>query len=166
MAKMTKTIPMPSTDRDSKAGKAGPALGLAEVKSGTTSRVKIKEATEVPPKEEIEPDPLLIYMAKAVLKRRKEMGLTQLQLSQKAGCNSTAIFMVEGAKHNMTIRSVMLLAAALDLQVSDFFPRSTPRNAAKMAEVSEVLTDMAGRFAIQVRSLERLAVEMKEDAQQ
>ena len=94
------------------------------------------------------------------------MGLTQLQLSQKAGCNSTAIFMVEGAKHNMTIRSVMLLAAALDLQVSDFFPRSTPRNAAKMAEVSEVLTDLAGRFAIQVRSLERLAAEIKDDAQQ
>ncbi len=166
MAKLTKTIPMPSTDRESRTGKAGLDLGLVEVKSGTTSRTKLKQANESSTKEEIEPDPLLIYMAKAVLKRRKEMGLTQLQLSQKAGCNSTAIFMVEGAKHNMTIRSVILLAAALDLQVSDFFPRSTPRNAAKMAEVSEVLTDLAGRFAIQVRSLERLAAEIKDDAQQ
>lgn len=165
MAKVTKNIPMPSTNRDPKAGKAGLDLGLAGVKSGT-NRLKIKEAGETLPKEEMEPDPLLLYMGRAVLKKRREMGLTQLQLSQRAGCNSTAIFMVEGAKHNMTIKSVIQLAAALELQVSDFFPRSTPRNAAKMAEVSEVLTDMAGRFAIQVRSLERLAAELKDDAQQ
>lgn len=166
MAKVTKTIPMPSIDSEPKGGKAKLRLEAAEVKNGKNGHTNIEEFGETVPKEGIEPDPLLIYMAKAVLKRRKELGLTQLQLSQKAGCNSTAIFMVEGAKHNMTIRSVMLLAAALDLQVSDFFPRSTPRNAAKMAEVSEVLTDMAGRFAIQVRSLERLAAEMKDDAQQ
>jgi DNA-binding XRE family transcriptional regulator len=144
---VTKTIPVSSTNREPK-----------------TTRVRASAAALQ--NEERQPDPLLIYMGKVVVNRRRELGLTQLQLSKKAGCNSTAIFMVEGAKHNMTIKSVMQLAAALDLQVSDFFPRSTPRNAARMAEVSEVLTDMAGRFAIQVRSLERLAAEIKDDAKQ
>jgi transcriptional regulator with XRE-family HTH domain len=147
MAKVTKTIPVLSTNREPK-----------------TSRVRASAAALQ--NEERQPDPLLIYMGKVVVNRRRELGLTQLQLSKKAGCNSTAIFMVEGAKHNMTIRSMMLLAAALGLQVSDFFPRSTPRNAARMAEVSEILTDMAGRLAIQVRSLERLAAEIKDDAKQ
>jgi len=126
MAKVTKNIPMPPSDREPKAGKAGLALATAAAKNDG-DRIKSKETSQILPKKAIEPDPLLIYMGRAVLKKRTEMGLTQLQLSQKAGCASTAIFMVEGAKHNMTIKSVMLLAAALDLQVSDFFPRSTPR---------------------------------------
>ncbi|NPD66351.1 helix-turn-helix domain-containing protein (plasmid) [Lichenicola cladoniae] len=149
---------MPLSDREPKAGKTESPLA--------TSMAKNKDSGKTTSNGDVEPDPLLLYMARAVLKRRKEMGLTQLELSRKAGCNSTAIFMVEAAKHNMTIKSVMLLADAMDLQVSDFFPRSTPRNAAKMAEVSEVLTDMAGRFAIQVRSLERLASELRDDAKQ
>jgi transcriptional regulator with XRE-family HTH domain len=165
MVKVTKTPPMPSSEPKPKAGKTETAPVPSKAKN-TAEPSGLKDSLSSTAKEESPPDPLLLYMARTVLKRRKEMGISQLELSRRAGCNAMAIFMVEAAKHNMTIKSVMLLAQAMDLQVSDFFPRSTPRNAAKMAEVSEVLTDMAGRFAIQVRSLERVAAELRDDAQQ
>src|ERR1700712_197451 len=112
MAKSIKNISMPSTNRQPRLDKAKPDVSAAAARNGST-RETIGESTETIPKEETQPNPMLLYMARAVLKRRTEMGLTQLQLAHKAGCNSTAIFMVEGAKHNMTIKSVMLLAAAL-----------------------------------------------------
>lgn len=125
-----------------------------------------KKAGVAPTPPETERDPVLVYVGEAVFKARKELGLTQLQLSKKAHCNATAVFMVESARQNMTLKSLMQIAAALNLQVGDLFPRSMPRTAAKLKEVAEVLTDTTGRIAIHLRTIDRLVAELNEEAGQ
>jgi len=147
-----------------KSAKAGP--GRASTGKMMTAKVKpaVQENLEPKAGPEADPDPVLVYIGQTVLKARKKMGLTQLQLSKKAGCNSTAVFMIETARQNMTIKSLMQLAAALDLQIGDLFPRTAPGMTAKLKELAEVLSDSSGRIAIQLRNIERIVGELNEEA--
>jgi len=74
-----------------------------------------------------EMDYLLICNVKDL---RKEIGLTQLQLSQKMkladGFVSKVETFIERAKYN--IRHLPLLAKALDCEISDLFPKQIPKN--------------------------------------
>jgi transcriptional regulator with XRE-family HTH domain len=109
-------------------------------------------------------DPTLVYVGNVVRKARKAKDLTQLQLAKICGFNSAAVFMLEAGRQNMTLRNLMTVAAKLDLKVGDLFPRSTPRTAAKLAELREVITDVKDRVQSQLRLLERVSKELDEEA--
>jgi ribosome-binding protein aMBF1 (putative translation factor) len=108
-------------------------------------------------------DEVVDFVAKTVVRARKDMGLTQLELSKKCEFNATAIFMLEGSKQNMTLRGLVTLATALGLQVGDLFPRSTARTAAKLTELAEVIDDVGGRIGTHTRTLERIARELRQE---
>ncbi len=162
MAKPTKTPPATPAHKQVAAAPAKTEAGPAKVPQG---RPKLQTAGSGKKRPEINMDPTLVYMGKAVLKARKEMGLTQLELSKKVNCAPAAIFMVETARHNMTIKSIMLLAQALNTQTGDLFPRTLPRNAARLKEVAEVLTDSSSRIASQLRTIDRLIVELNDESE-
>ncbi len=148
------------------AQKVVPAKSIPRAKKAPEVKPTAVAPSPPEPPAEVQPDPVLLYIARVVHKARKEMGLSQLALSKKAHCNSTAVFMVEAGRQNMTIRSLMQLAAALNLQIGDLFPRSTPRTGAKLNEVAEILTDSTGRIAIQLRTIDRLITELRDEASQ
>ncbi|WP_158803496.1 helix-turn-helix domain-containing protein [Acidisoma sp. L85] len=108
--------------------------------------------------------PTLLHLGQTVRRSRKAKGLTQMQLAQRCGFNSAAIFMVEAGRQNMTIKSLMAIAAALELEVGDLFPRTTPRTSAKLTEVADTIGDVKGRVVMQLQMLDRLAVELREEA--
>lgn len=103
-------------------------------------------------------------MGNVVRKARKAKDLTQLQLAKACGFNSAAIFMVELGRQNMTIKSLMIVASKLDLEVGDLFPRTTPRTAAKLTELRDVIGDAKDRIQAQLRLLERVSKELDEEA--
>jgi DNA-binding XRE family transcriptional regulator len=59
--------------------------------------------------------PTLVALGHTVKVTRKAKGMTQLQLARRCGFNAAAIFMVEAGRQNMTIKSLMAVATALDL---------------------------------------------------
>jgi transcriptional regulator with XRE-family HTH domain len=106
-------------------------------------------------------DPLLIYMGKQVLNQRKRLGLTQIEVSQRAGCTSTSVFLVEAARHNMTIKSMQMLAQALEMEVGDFFPRQSASGTAYTKELGEEISEATTALTLRVKQLERIATRMK-----
>jgi transcriptional regulator with XRE-family HTH domain len=147
--------------------KSGPAASRPRAKAFEDSEAADLsaelEARRKKWKKGVEPvnDPLLIYMGKQAFNQRKRLGLTQIEVSQRAGCTSTAIFLFEAARHNMTIKSLQMLAKALEMEVSDFFPRQSSSGAAYNKELGEAISDAATAMATRVRQLERIAREMK-----
>jgi transcriptional regulator with XRE-family HTH domain len=109
-------------------------------------------------------NPTLVHVGNVVRKARKAKDLTQLQLAKACGFNSAAIFMVESGRQNMTIKSLMIVASKLDLEVGDLFPRTTPRTAAKLTELRDVIGDAKDRIQAQLRLLERVSKELDEEA--
>jgi transcriptional regulator with XRE-family HTH domain len=123
-------------------------------------------------------DPVLAHIAMIVLRARKERNLTQHQLAAKCGFNSTSIFMLETGKQNMTIRSLMTVAAVLEMQVGDLFPRTAPtppaagmapdtseaKPTAKLSELSEIVADVSKRMAVHLRTLDRISLDLQQGA--
>jgi transcriptional regulator with XRE-family HTH domain len=124
-------------------------------------------------------NPVLAFMADTVHRARKEKKLTQHQLAARCGFNSTSIFMLESGKQNMTIKSLMAVAAALDMQVGDLFPRTatTPspaaaavvettvvKETAKLHEISEIVADVSKRMAVHLRTLDRISLDLQQGA--
>ena len=120
-----------------------------------------KRATETP---RAEINPTLARVGQIIKKTRKEQGLTQMQLAERCKFNPAAIFMAESGRQNMTIKSLMTLAAALGLEVGDLFPRTTPNTSAKLEEVADSIRVLKGRVLMQLQGLDRLASELNEEA--
>jgi transcriptional regulator with XRE-family HTH domain len=129
---------------------------LAATDAPKTSRRK------APPSET---QPTLIALGQVVKATRKARGLTQLQLAQRCGFTPAAIFMVEGARQNMTIKNLIVLANALELDVRDLFPKDMPRPAAKLLATAETMTDLKKRVAAHLDLLDRLADDLREQAE-
>lgn len=55
--------------------------------------------------------------AKNVIKYRKEMGLTQEQLSEKSGLHRTYISFIERQKRNISLTNIQKIADALEIDV-------------------------------------------------
>ena len=58
-------------------------------------------------------------VAERIKKIRKEKGITQEELAERAGLNRTHLYRLEGSKQNMTIRTLKLIADSLDVKVCD-----------------------------------------------
>ena len=106
-----------------KAVKRGPGAVTAPTRAASPGAERVKHWKKNPDQVI---DPVLKYMAEAVLTARKKLGLTQMELSKKVGCTSGSIFLVEAGRHNMNIRSIMELAAGLEVEVGDLFPAQSP----------------------------------------
>jgi transcriptional regulator with XRE-family HTH domain len=108
--------------------------------------------------------PTLIALGQIVRATRKAKGMTQLQLAQRCGYNAAAIFMVEAGRQNMTVKSLMTVATALDLGISDLFPRDTPHMSAKLLAAADAMGDIKGRVVAHLQLLDRLADDLREQA--
>jgi len=66
-----------------------------------------------------DPDLLLRKIGMRILKRRKELGLTQQELADRLGIATTNIPHLEHGEQNLTIRTLAKLADALDMTVAE-----------------------------------------------
>jgi transcriptional regulator with XRE-family HTH domain len=139
-----------------------PASERAAVSAAAEPEVKRSHRASRTPLDQL--NPTLVHLGRVVRQARKAKDLTQLQVARICGFNSAAIFMVEAGRQNMTIKSLMAVASALDLEVGDLFPRSTPRTGEKLKEVAELLVDTKSRVVTQLSLLDRLAKELREEA--
>lgn len=64
---------------------------------------------------------ILIKFGERVREIRKEKGLSQEQLSFKAGLHRTYIGMIERAEKNITLVNIEKIANALDVSIYDLF---------------------------------------------
>ena len=64
-----------------------------------------------------DPDLLLSKIGMRVLKRRKELGLTQKELAGRLGITTTNIARIEHGEQNLTIRTLAKLADVLGTTV-------------------------------------------------
>lgn len=62
---------------------------------------------------------LLINFGKKVQSIRKEKGMSQENLGEKAGLHRTYIGMIERAEKNITLLNVEKIAQALDIRIQD-----------------------------------------------
>jgi transcriptional regulator with XRE-family HTH domain len=162
-AKTTEDIHVPLQHRGvTKTTRAAPAPELQLKAAVAESEVAPNRRAARTPLDQR--NPTLVHLGNVVRKARKGKDMTQLQLAKACGFNSAAIFMVEAGRQNMTIKSLMTIAAKLDLEVGDLFPRSTPRTAAKLTELREVIVDVKDRVQSQLRLLERVSKELDEEA--
>jgi transcriptional regulator with XRE-family HTH domain len=160
MARSTKpTAPRPADARKSgtKPAKAQEAVRAAPEPEGKPNRRASRTPLD-------QLNPTLVHLGTVVRRARKAKDMTQMQLARICGFNSAAIFMVEAGRQNMTIKSLMAVASALGLEVGDLFPRSTPRTGEKLKEVAELIVDMKSRVVTQLSLLDRLAKELREEA--
>lgn len=159
MARPTKTQPARLTDEPVNAAPARPNKEASKHADERATEKGHSRQTEA----EADLDPALIFLGNAVLKARRDMGLTQLELAKKANCASSAIFMVEAARQNMTIKSLLLIAAALNVQIGDLLPRTEQQLPAKLKELAEVLIDSSGRLATHLRTVDRAIAELSKE---
>jgi transcriptional regulator with XRE-family HTH domain len=52
-----------------------------------------------------------------VVKRRKDLGITQEELAQKAGVPQSSVARLESGEHNINIKTLILIAEALDTKL-------------------------------------------------
>lgn len=64
---------------------------------------------------------LLIAIGERLKTRRKELGLTQAQLSYSCETDPSYIRKVEAGKVNISINNLAEMVAALEMSLSDFF---------------------------------------------
>lgn len=61
--------------------------------------------------------PILILAATNIRKLRKQLGLSQEELADVAGCHRTYVGMVERAEINITLTNLYKLATALQVNI-------------------------------------------------
>ena len=58
-------------------------------------------------------------IARNIIRKRKRLGITQEELADMAEINVTYLGYIENAKHNISIKKLQQLAAALDVSVTE-----------------------------------------------
>ncbi len=116
-------------------------------------------------KEEEEALPEVLDMGRIVAEARKRKGMTQAEVAGAAGINTTSVFMFETGRQNMTIKNIVMLARALDLELADLVPRSAPSSAADLHEIAESLAATAERMAAQMRMVQAYIEQLRKYAE-
>ena len=81
-------------------------------------------------------------IGKRIAKRRKELGLKQAQVCERAGINDKYLSCIERATSIPSLEVVMRLALALDCTPNDFLTGCVRYEAEQWREVSEMLRNL------------------------
>ncbi len=68
----------------------------------------------------------MIEIGERILRRRLELGLSQLELSKRSGVPRPNISNIEKGKHDPTVSTVSRLAYALEVSLSELFQAAAP----------------------------------------
>lgn len=102
-------------------------------------------------------DALLAHVAEKIQGARQLRGLTQDQLAAMAGCAPLTITHVESGRRNPTLKSLAAIALALELDISDLFPRKAQPAADTVVTNTvnqvEAELDRIGTSMVKIRSL-------------
>ena len=81
-------------------------------------------------------------IGKRIAKRRKELGLKQTEVCEKAGINDKYLSCIERATSIPSLEVVMRLALALDTTPNEFLVGSTRHEDDQWRDVAEMLRNM------------------------
>ena len=84
-------------------------------------------------------------IGKRIARRRKELGLKQAEVCERAGINDKYLSCIERATSIPSLEVVMRLAAALDTTPDEFLTGSTRRQGEQWRDVAEMLRNMEPR---------------------
>jgi len=102
-------------------------------------------------------DPLLKFVANQVVSARQKLGITQDQLAEKAGCAPLTVTNVESGRRNVTLKSLSLLANALEIDLRDLFPPAkSVSNHGISSDVAKLISDSLGKITSAVADVEDL----------
>jgi transcriptional regulator with XRE-family HTH domain len=62
------------------------------------------------------------------VKRRQELGISQKELAERLGIAQTSVARIEYGRQNLTLRSLLRLAEALDMSADELFSGIAPRS--------------------------------------
>ena len=93
-----------------------------EVKQRLLADPDVREAYENPP--------LAIAVARAVVRRRRELGLSQGELAKRLGTSQMQVWRIESGQANITLDTLQKLAETLMLTVELHPPREQRERAA------------------------------------
>lgn len=74
---------------------------------------------------------LLQALCAVLQEERKSIGITQLDLAQKAGMQRSYISDVEQGARNLSVKNLCRIATALDLQLSDLVDRAEDKTSSR-----------------------------------
>lgn len=108
-------------------------------------------------------DPAYRYFSNALKAARLKRGLTQVELSVKAGVALGTVHLAETARQTPTLKSLIILAEGLDLKIGDLLPRSTPteeeeRRRSLAAGLETEIASLRGQLEDALTALNRLSI--------
>ena len=97
----------------------------------------------------------LVYkeIGRRIAKRRKEMGLRQVQVCERAGINDKYLSCIERATSIPSLEVVMKLAMALETTPDEFLVGSVRHESEEWLDVAELLRGMNEKKLSMARSL-------------
>lgn len=128
------------------------AKSVVEVASSRKGARTSKSGRRETPSNE---DPLLRYVASQVVSARQKLGITQDQLAEKAGCAPLTVTNIESGRRNVTLKSLSLLATALEIDIRDLFPaaKSVSRRGVS-DDIAMLISESLGRITSAVADVE------------
>ena len=92
-------------------------------------------------------DEAMSLVAKRLKEERRKAGLTQLELSMRAGVSQNMIAYIERGDRNPALRTVMKICNALNIRLSDLLNDIESPNESKGGEdIKEEIRDLLGRL--------------------
>ena len=129
---------------------------LFRIKS-VTEGVRSRTSKSDPRQLQKDGDPLLKFVANQVVSARQKLGITQDQLAEKAGCAPLTVTNIESGRRNVTLKSLSLLATALELDVRDLFPPAKSVLKGTVSDdIAKVISDSLSRITSAVSDVEEL----------
>ena len=92
-------------------------------------------------------DEEMSLVAKKLKEERRKAGLTQLELSMRAGVSQNMIAYIERGDRNPALRTVMKICNALDIRLSDLLEDiERPRDPKDREGIKDEIRDLLGRL--------------------
>ena len=92
-------------------------------------------------------DEAMSLVAKRLKEERRKAGLTQLELSMRAGVSQNMIAYIERGDRNPALRTVMKICNALNIRLSDLLNDiESPTESKGREDIKEEIRDLLGRL--------------------
>lgn len=122
-----------------------------------TSRKGARASKSDPRQIPSDEDSLLKFVANQIASTRQKLGITQDQLAEKAGCAPLTVTNIESGRRNMTLKSLSLLATALEIDLRDLFPPAKSVSKRGVSDdMAKLILESLGRITSAVADVEDL----------